>query len=495
MKFLQEKAEKMTKKIWEGRLEGKASSLLEAFSASLETDIRLYAYDITGTAAYIYSLFKSGLISRDEAKKCIDGLETVKINIEKGLYADIYYEDIHSLVENELKNIIGESAGKIHTGRSRNDQIVLDEKLFLKQAIVELSHELKFLLLKMIELAERYREIIIPAYTHLQRAQPVLFSHYLLSYFEKFARDMEKLFINFDDADSMPLGSGACCGSGYAVKRELLAGLMKFSKTGENSMDEVSGRDYFTDFLYTLSAIMLHMSRLCEDLIIYSTNEFSFVDLPDELCTGSSIMPQKKNPDVLELIRGKSAVVSGNLLQLMMLQKGLPSTYNRDLQEDKKIVFSAYDETIISVKIMSEIIIGLKLNEKKINENINNGFIEATDAADYLVKKGETFRNAHNIIGRLVKHCIKNNISLKDLVLSELKDFCSLFENDFYDAVMIEACINSKQTDCGTGEKYVGDKIKKAFDRISNYDVLNKKLNLRLIDYKSVILEIKNALD
>jgi argininosuccinate lyase len=337
MKYLQKKAEKMDK-IWSGRINSGTNKIADDFTFSLDVDIRLYVQDIMGSIAYAAGLKKIGIISKDELNKIINGLVKIKGKIEENKFDKNSYEDIHSLVEYELKNEIGESAGKIHTGRSRNDQIVLDEKIYLKNAIISILESLILLESGILKSAEKNIDVIFPAYTHMQKAQPVLFSHYLMSFFEKFYRDICKLIQNFEDCDFLPLGSGACTGSGYEIDRKYLSILLKFKDQGKNSMDEVSNRDYFQDFIYSLSCIMLHLSRFCEDLIIYNTNEFSFIELADEFCTGSSIMPQKKNPDILELIRGKSAIVVGNLMQFEVLQKSLPSSYNRDLQEDKGIV-------------------------------------------------------------------------------------------------------------------------------------------------------------
>ncbi|MHB1377673.1 MAG: argininosuccinate lyase, partial [Candidatus Humimicrobiaceae bacterium] len=427
--------------------------------------------------------------------KIIKGLSKIKTRIEENNYSKSGYEDIHSLIEYELKNEIGECAGKIHTGRSRNDQIVLDEKLYLKDAIISIIESLTVLELSIIKSGEKNIDIIFPAYTHMQKAQPVLFSHYLLSFFEKFYRDIYKLMQNFEDCDFLPLGSGACTGSGYEIDRKYLSFLLKFKDQGKNSMDEVSSRDYFQDFIYSLTCIMLHLSRFCEDLIIYNTNEFSFIELPDEFCTGSSIMPQKKNPDILELIRGKSAIVIGNLIQFEVLQKSLPSSYNRDLQEDKGIVFQAFKETISSINIFNEIIKNIKINIDNINKNMEDGFLEATDIADYLVKKGETFRNAHNITGKMVRYCTEKKIGINELNLEFLKSQSPFFDNDFYDSTGFEACINAKKTDCGTNRKNVKDNLEAALYKINKIKTKISELKSRVPDINTLVKEVQNELD
>ncbi|MCL6086881.1 MAG: argininosuccinate lyase [Actinobacteria bacterium] len=484
-------------KIWSGRVGSNTDNLADKFTFSLKTDVKLYVYDIIGTIAYAAGLKKIGIISKSELIQIIDGLIKIKNNIEAGRYPenDYNYEDIHSLIEFELKNEIGEAAGKIHTGRSRNDQIVLDEKLYLKDAVIQILKSLAELQSGILEFAQKNITVIFPAYTHLQKAQPVLFSHYLLSFFEKFSRDINKLFNNFNESDLMPLGSGACTGSGYAIDRKYLSKLLKFKGTACNSMDEVSNRDYFQDFIYNLSCVMLHLSRFCEDLIIYNSNEFSYIEIADEFCTGSSIMPQKKNPDILELIRGKSSIVAGNLVQFEVMQKGLPTTYNRDFQEDKGIVFNAFNETLSSVIIFKELLKNIKLNEDKINKSMERGFTEATDIADYLAKKGETFRNSHNITGKIIRFCIENDISLKDLDLKTLKNHSQYFDSDFFEKISLGSCINAKITDCGTNSKSVNNNLKTAFLRMQDIQKEIEKLKSRVPDINSLMEEIKNTPD
>jgi len=377
----------MGNKIWKGRIEKNTDKAVDKFTCSIDIDKSLYLYDLTGTAAYAIGLNKIGIISDDEIKKILYGLKTVKRNIEESSIDISLYEDIHSLVESELGKIIGDTGMKIHTGRSRNDQIVLDEKLFIKDALIDIISKILALQGNILEIAESKIDIIIPAYTHMQKAQPVLLSHYFLSFFKKFERDTDNLFLNFETGDYMPLGAAACTGSGYKLDRKLLKELLEFKDLDSNSMDIVGNRDFIIDFIYSCSKIMLHLSRLCEDLIIYNTGEFSFIKIDEDFCTGSSIMPQKKNPDVLELIRGKSSLVIGSLMQSMILLKGLPSTYNRDLQEDKKILLSAYEETSASIEIFTKLLEKIKFNSIKINNALEEGFLEATDIADYLVKK------------------------------------------------------------------------------------------------------------
>jgi len=468
-------------KIWKGRINKDTDSNVEKFTSSLDVDKSLYKYDVTGTIAHVIGLKKIGIITDNELKKMSKGLEEVtkKIESEEILISD-QYEDIHSLIECELEKVIGELAKKIHTGRSRNDQIVLDEKLFIKDAIINTINKVLSLQKNIIRIAQKEIDIIIPAYTHMQKAQPVLLSHYLLSFFEKFNRNVHSLFGNFEDCDYLPLGAAACTGSGYELDRKLLKKLLKFKNTDSNSMDIVGNRDFIMDFIYSLSKIMLNLSKFCEDLIMFNTSEFSFIEIDEAFCTGSSIMPQKKNPDILELIRGKSSLIIGSLMQSMILMKGLPSTYNRDLQEDKKIMFGAYQETIDSVEIFSELLKKIKFNKAKIKESLSEGFLEATDIADYLVKKGESFRKSHNIVGKIVKNCVDNNISFRDLTIEELKNYSSYFSSDIYKMVKIESCISNRKVDCGTSKKNVLGKIVSSKETINELFSEQKKLTERI---------------
>src|SRR4030066_1726836 len=385
----------MENKIWKGRIAKNTADAVDKFTSSINIDKELYLYDITGTAAHVMGLNKIGIITELELKKIMGGLKKVKRNIETGQVDTAVYEDIHSLIENELGKIIGDTAMKIHTGRSRNDQVVLDEKLFIKDAIIDLLNKIITLQNNIIKIAVKSTDIIMPAYTHMQKAQPVLLSHYMMSYFQNFERDKASFFNDFEGSDFLPLGAAACTGSGYDLDRKFLKKILNFKHLDSNSMDIVGNRDFIINFIYSCCKIMMHLSRFCEDLIIYSTNEFSYIEIDESFCTGSSIMPQKKNPDILELIRGKSAVVAGNLTQFMMILKGLPSTYNSDLQEDKKILLSAFAETTSSIDVFTKLIGKIKFNRQTIKRSLESGFLEATDCADYLTRKSESLRKAH----------------------------------------------------------------------------------------------------
>lgn len=474
-------------KIWKGRIEKAPDPVAEKFTSSIEIDRNLYRQDLMATAAYSTGLESIGIISKSELKKIFSGLKKIKTNIEKGIIKYGDYEDIHSLVEYELASITGISAEKIHTGRSRNDQIVVDELLFIKVLICETLRKLIVLEKTIIDMADKNSGIIFPAYTHMQKAQPVLFSHYLLSYFDKFERNCKKLVILFDDIDFLPLGAAACTGSGYKINQNLIADLLKFSRIGTNSMDIVSSRDFLIDFIYCCSVIMLNLGRFCEDLIIYNSQEFSFIDIDESFCTGSSIMPQKKNPDILELIRGKSAVVMGNLFQVLVLIKGLPSTYNSDLQEDKKILLGTIDETLKSIEMFGKVLSKIKLNKKSIEESLKTGYVEATDAADYLVKKGLSFRKSHNTVGRIIRYCIENKLALKEIPMDKLREYSDYFEPDFYDAVDIKNCVAAKMTECGTSEKAVSKNMRRGRKTLSEFENKLDMLFNRIPDLDSVI--------
>lgn len=477
----------MKNKIWKGRIAKNTDESVESFTCSLDIDKGLHIYDLMGTAAHAVCLSRIGIVSNGELKKIFEGLKKVKGNLEKGTISKDKYEDIHSLIENELGNIVGSTAEKIHTGRSRNDQIVLDEKMFIKDAVLNLLSEVITLEKTILKNAENKIDIVIPAYTHMQKAQPVLLAHYLMSYFEKFDRDADGLIKNFEKSDCLPLGAAACVGSGYDLDRELLKELLVFKNLESNSMDVVGSRDFLLDFIFSCSKIMLHLSRFSEDLIMYNSPEFSFIEIDEDFCTGSSIMPQKKNPDVLELVRGKSSLVIGNLMQLFILLKGLPSTYNRDLQEDKKILFDAYKETISSVKIFSKIIEKIKFNTKKINASLEDGFIEATDMADYLVDKGESFRKSHEIVGKIVRFCINENMKFSDMSLKELKKYSPYFEDDVYEKLNIESCISSKKTGCGTGKNNVISNIADGKKKLDSYDKKVRELAGRKPSFEKII--------
>ncbi len=478
-------------KIWKGRIGSDPDAMAESFTASIGIDKDLFLEDLTGTAAYVIGLENIGIINRIELKKILAGLKEVKNKIVSSSIELSIYEDIHSLVEGELTGSLGEIAGKIHTGRSRNDQIVLDELIFVKRSIKEILLSLLDLERTLLDMGLENEGLVFCAYTHMQKAQPVLVTHYLFSFFERFARNIKKLLGLFEDCDYMPLGAGACTGSGYPINTGLLAEILKFGSTGKNSMDIVSNRDFMVDFAYCCTMIMLNLSRFCEDLIIYNSQEFSYINIDESFCTGSSIMPQKKNPDILELIKGKSAVAIGNIVQILTLLKGLPSTYNSDMQEDKKIILNARTDTLNSLKIFTKVLQNISFNKEILKNSLKTGHIEATDAADYLVKKGETFRKAHNIIGKIVGTCLKEGIRLKDVPLKQLRDYSKYFGPDFYDLIDPEICIESKVTDCGTSTKSVSKRIKENKKRITDIESAISQLDKRIPDLDEIIGLVK----
>ena len=468
-------------------MDSKTDKAVEDFTYSIDIDRSLYLHDIIGTAAHVAGLEKIGVISRAELKEIITGLKDLKQKIEKGSLNTSDYEDIHSLIESELYKLIGEPALKIHTGRSRNDQIVLDERLFCKDIIISLLIEITGLMADLLKISEEQLDTVFPAYTHLQKAQPVSLAHYMLSFFDKFSRDSDKLKQAFESCDFMPLGAAACAGSGYKIDRKMLADILKFKNLASNSMDIVGSRDFMIDLIYSCSMIMMHLSRFSEDLIIYNSDEFSYIDIEESFCTGSSIMPQKKNPDLLELIRGKSSLVIGNLMQMMIMLKALPSTYNRDLQEDKKILFDAVGETARSISIFAKLIKRIRFNSKVIKNKLKNGFLEATDMADYLVNRGESFRSSHHITGNIVRYCIENNKKINNLTLDKLKSFSPLFNDDIYSRIKMESCLEARDVDCGTSKKRVAERIEKAKETIKSYRIGIDELKKRMADIESII--------
>lgn len=440
------------KKLWGGRFKESTEKIVEDFTESISFDKRLYNEDIEGSIAHCKMLAKQKIITQEEAKKIIKGLKDIKKEIDEGKFKfKKEYEDIHMAIEAKLKEKIGDIAGKLHTARSRNDQVALDLRMYLKnksKIFYLLIEELqKAFLLK----AKEYIDQIIPAYTHLQRAQPVLLSHYLLAYIEMLERDRERLVDCYKRIDRMPLGSGALSGTTYPLDREFVAKELDFSEVTRNSIDAVSDRDFAIEFLSSLAILMMHLSRFSEDMIIWNTTEFGYVILPDGFCTGSSIMPQKKNPDVLEIVRGKTGRVYGSLVALLTIMKGLPLSYNRDMQEDKEQIFDAIDTVENSLKVLIPLVSKISFNKKRLAEEASKGFILATETADYLAKKGVPFREAHEITGKIVGFCDENKKDLTDLNLKDFKKFSKLFEKDIFDAIDIYKAVNKRDIIGATG--------------------------------------------
>ena len=449
------------KKPWGGRFRQPTDKMVEEFTASIPFDRRLYKYDIEGSIAHCRVLGKAGIISPDDEDAIIDGLRAILSDIEKGSFSfAAELEDIHMAIEKALIEKIGEPGERLHTGRSRNDQVALDLRLYLRDEagrVIGLLGELKSVL---VTLAEREMDTVMPGYTHLQKAQPVLLSHYILAFWEMFDRDEERLKECFNRINVMPLGAAALAGTSLPIDRSFTARLLKFPKCTRNSMDSVSDRDFVAEFIFEASLIMMHMSRLCEDLIIWSTGEFRFVEIADSFTTGSSIMPQKKNPDVAELIRGKTGRVYGDLMAILTVLKGLPMTYNRDLQEDKEPLFDTVDTVKSCLGILRQMIGKIRFNRPRMREEVSRGFTTATDLAEFLVKKGVPFRTAHEIVGRLVAYCIENAKELNALTLEELKEFHPSFDKDTFYLIDPIKSVDTKRVAGGTARRLVSGMIK-----------------------------------
>ena len=445
----------MGEKLWESRFKESLDPLANRFNASISFDKRLYPYDIKGSIAHCRMLAKIGVISEQEAEKIIKALEEIKEELDQNMPSLDEYEDIHTFVETRLVEKIGDTGRKLHTARSRNDQIALDMRLFIKDAIKEIISKIRNLQNVLITIAEKHLDIVMPGYTHLQRAQPVLLSHHFLAYYEMFQRDKERFLQTFRRSDVMPLGSAALAGSTFKLDRSMVAEELGFKEISRNSIDAVSDRDFLLDFLYSCAVAMMHLSRLSEELIIWSSYEFGFVTIPDAYATGSSIMPQKKNPDILELIRGKTGRVYGNLISLLTVMKGLPLTYNKDMQEDKEPVFDSYDTTKDCLELMKRTLEKISFNRERIEEALKGGYITATDLAEYLVKKGIPFRTAHRIVGKIVLYAIEKEKELWELSIDELRSFSDAIEEDVYEWLDPIKSVQKREIFGGTGPKQV----------------------------------------
>ena len=451
---------KKTKKPWAGRFSKQTNPLVENFTESLSFDCRLALYDIAGSCVHAEMLSRIGLLKDNEAKKIIKALHGIAddISADKAKF-HTELEDIHMNIEAELGNRIGALAGKLHTGRSRNDQVALDERLYLRDVITVVQNKLSDLQKSLVFLASENNQLVIPGFTHLQYAMPVLAAHHLLAYVEMLERDIERLKNQYKRVNVLPLGSAALAGSGFPLDRKFVAETLGFDKISRNSMDAVADRDFFIEFLSTASIIGMHISRLSEDLILWASQPFGFIDIDDAFCTGSSLMPNKKNPDVLELARGKCARLYGNLTAMLTLTKGLPMTYNRDLQEDKEPVFDSADTLINTITVMAELIPTITFRDDKITLALADDFLLATDWADYLVKKGMPFREAHEVIGKIVAIAVKKNCGMTEVPLKELKKLSSIFEEDVLKISTPEASVNAKQSSGSTNPVFVKREI------------------------------------
>ena len=433
--------------LWGGRFTKETDKLVYNFNASISFDQKFYKQDIRGSKAHVRMLAKQGILTEEERDQILGGLDSILADVESGkLEITSEYEDIHSFVEANLIDRIGDPGKKLHTGRSRNDQVALDMKLYVRDEIEEIDAELKKLLEALQVIMENNVHTYMPGFTHLQKAQPVTLAHHVGAYFEMFRRDRGRLHDIRKRMNYCPLGSGALAGTTYPLDREYTAQLLGFDGPTLNSMDSVSDRDYVIELLSALSTIAMHLSRFCEEIIIWNSNEYRFVEIDDAYSTGSSIMPQKKNPDIAELVRGKAGRVYGALMSILTVMKGIPLAYDKDMQEDKELTFDAIDTVKGSLALFTGMISTMTFNKNRMEDSAKNGFTNATDAADYLVNHGVPFRDAHGIVGQLVLMCIEKNCALDDLSLEEFKSISPVFEEDVYEAISMKTCVQKRVT-------------------------------------------------
>ncbi|MBW2432193.1 MAG: argininosuccinate lyase [Deltaproteobacteria bacterium] len=453
----------MSEKLWAGRFQEKTAKSVETFTSSIDVDRRLYAYDIQGSIAHCKTLAKGGIISAKEARKLTAGLNKIKQEIDAQTFEFHHaLEDIHTHIESRLAEIVGPVAQKLHTARSRNDQVALDVRLYLRDTVAEIIQLLGRLQKAVVHVAKRHVETVMPGYTHLQRAQPVLLAHHLMAYYEMFSRDTERLQDCLVRINVMPLGSAALAGTPHPIDRKYTAGLLGFKKVSANSMDAVADRDFMIEFASAASICMMHLSRLSEELIMWSSSEFNFLELPDAFATGSSIMPQKKNPDVAELVRGKTGRVFGDLMALLTLMKSLPLSYNRDMQEDKALLFDAADTLSACVDITAQLLPKIKFNTAGMQAAARRGYLNATDLADYLVTKGMPFREAHHCVGQIVGYAVRHRKELHELSLAELQRFSTRIEAEIFDFLKTSQMIDRRITFGGTATRVVKTAIRAA---------------------------------
>ena len=446
-------------KLWGGRFTKETNQLVHNFNASISFDQKFYKQDIRGSIAHVTMLAKQGILTNEDKEAIVNGLNGILNDIENGtLEISTTSEDIHSFVEQTLIERVGEAGKRLHTGRSRNDQVALDMKLYTRDEIVEIDGLLKTLLSSLLKVMEENTETYMPGFTHLQKAQPITLAHHFGAYFEMFKRDRGRLHDIYERMNYCPLGSGALAGTTYPLDREYSAKLLDFYGPTLNSMDSVADRDYLIELLSALSTIMMHLSRFCEEIIIWNSNEYRFVEIDDSYSTGSSIMPQKKNPDIAELVRGKTGRVYGALISLLTTMKGISLAYNKDMQEDKELSFDAIDTVKGCISLFTGMIDTINFNKDVMEASAKNGFTNATDAADYLVNHGVPFRDAHGIVGQLVLFCIDKNIALDDMTIDEFKAISPVFEEDIYEAISLKTCVE-KRTTIGAPGKEAMDKV------------------------------------
>ena len=456
-------------KLWGGRFQKSTDKKVDDFNSSIRFDKRMYKQDIKGSIAHARMLGRQGIIPREDADKIIAELENILADIEAGrIEFEVDAEDIHMNIEKILTERIGDAGKRLHTGRSRNDQVALDIRMYLMDETGVIEEMLVHALNVLADMAAEHTETIMPGYTHLQKAQPVTFAHHLMAYFEMFKRDLSRLTDCKKRMNVMPLGSGALAGTTYPLDREFVAAELGFDDVTMNSLDGVSDRDFVIELASCLSIIMMHMSRFSEELILWSSHEFSFVEPDDAFSTGSSIMPQKKNPDVAELIRGKTGRVYGHLMGLLTTMKGLPLAYNKDMQEDKEPIFDALDTVKLCLPVFCDMLATMTVKKDNMLRGAKGGFTNATDVADYLVKKGLPFREAHAVVGRMVFYAIEHDKSLDELTTDEFKEFSDIIENDIYDAISMETCVNDRKLIGGPAKETVEKAINKAREFLEN---------------------------
>lgn len=462
----------MAKMMWAGRFSKEADPKVNDFNSSISFDARMYKQDIKGSMAHARMLGECNIIEKSESEKIIEGLKGILSDLESGkLSFDPNAEDIHMFVEQVLTERLGDTGKRLHTARSRNDQVALDIRLYLRDE----THEIQKLVMNLIEtlitIAEKHMYTVMPGYTHLQRAQPITFAHHLLAYAQMFTRDLERL----DDASKRmnycPLGSGALASTTYPINRKMVSDELLFTDIVDNSLDGVSDRDFCIEICSAVSILMMHMSRISEEIVLWCSSEFKFVELSDAFSTGSSIMPQKKNPDITELIRGKTARVYGDLNTLLTMMKGLPLAYNKDMQEDKEAIFDAIDTVKLCMVTLIPMLETMTVNTENMRKAAAGGFINATDCADYLVKKGRPFRDAYKITGTLVALCIKKNTTLEELPLDEYKKLCPDFSEDVYDAIKLETCVMQRKAAGGPAPEAVAVQLEKLRNKLRNFDI------------------------
>lgn len=457
--------------LWGGRFTKATDQLVYDFNASILFDKRLLNEDIEGSIAHVKMLANRGIITNTERDSIIIELNNIKNDVESGkLVITSEYEDVHSFVEANLIDRIGDAGKKMHTGRSRNDQVALDMRLYTRKDVVETKSLIKNLLSSILKTMENNKDTYMPGFTHLQKAQPVTLAHHFGAYFEMFRRDYDRLCDIYERMNYCPLGAGALAGTTYPLDREFVAKELSFYGATNNSMDSVSDRDYLIEYLSALSIIMMHLSRFCEEIIIWNSNEYRFVNIDDSYSTGSSIMPQKKNPDIAELTRGKTGRVYGALMSLLTTMKGIPLAYNKDMQEDKEVAFDAMDTAKSCIKLFDGMIGSMSYNKDVMKDSAMKGFTNATDAADYLVNKGVPFRDAHGIIGRLVIYCDTNSKAIEDCTLDELKQISDIFEEDIYDAISLQTCVEKRITKGGPSLQAIEESIRINKDYLAQID-------------------------